>query len=367
MKKKIMFACVIAIAFVSCKKDMSKPNLTDSSMNAVTKSGLTDPENLQNVIALAQSVHKEDGMLKFQSEEHFLYVQEQLRQTQEKWDDAFVSAFSHLNDEELNDMEELLEFNSNLPFELFEKTLGFSSLRKKIEGEIILWLENDNLDWDNNPDNHWVSRLETRTLLNEQGEVMVGKSIFLMRDEAYAEIIDGNMETLNVIRDMSNITDAVYKNVNIIDEIYWQVGPPGSGIKIGPGPSGPDDGPLGPCKSRSWRQISVYRTSGDYRIQATLNLRVFPLSCGPLAKTISYKKRRRNGWRRYRTDITAHVVADMIDDTDECTKTKVYNEKSGRKRRIDTGRPGSMCKAASGDVYGNYLGNGMSTSLNLKW
>ena len=69
------------------------------------------------------------------------------------------------------------------------------------------------MDFENDPDDHFIDGDNYRALFNVDGEVMIGESIYKMTEEGYYQIVDGDMEILHSFDDISNGRTTFPKNV----------------------------------------------------------------------------------------------------------------------------------------------------------
>ncbi len=359
MKKHFYAIATIAILSIGCEKEQ----LLNKPSSLLDKDNVTSSE-LSILGNPTQLVTMEEGMLRFLTVEHFLATETYLRTTTEAWDDSFLALYGHLNDEDLNSKEAEIGHNDEQPLENFENLLGFNSLRKKIFNEELIWLENDDLDINSDPDNHYIVDEVIRSLLNENAEVKIGKSIFVMREEATAQIIDGSLETLEKVRNTDDVRTLVDRNVKVIEQAIGA----GGGVGIGGGPSGGGGtgGGSSDCDAKGLKRDSDYakNSNGDRRIKWVVSVWTYPWGCGPIAKTKSYKKKRK-GWKKYRTDLYARVAGQMVNDKDDCKKYDIYAEKSKKAKKVKTARVGNLCKTENKLIYGLHIGAGVSYSSEL--
>ena len=222
-----------------------------------------------------------NGLLVFASESHAATVLADLEAAAISADDAFVSEYSTLDEDELNDMEDLVGFNYLQPYIDFEDDLNFSSLRAKVEADIQTWLDNGGSESDD-PDNHFIGDDLARTILNEQAEVMIGGSIYkFFENGSYIAITDGSFTTLTAIRNGGDPDD--YNNV------VWFAKNAES------------------CKTNKYTNIYKHSGSGKFRMKCRVGIYYYPWGCGFVAKTKSYKKKNNGKWRKYRTKIDVCV------------------------------------------------------------
>ncbi len=150
---------------------------------------------------LKEDITHENGLLKFNDKKTFDEVLSLLEIEDKKWNKAFSMHYSSYTCEEIDSIAEVIGFNENLVYETFENHHSFYSLRAKIAKEEQVWLNNKVLDLDNDPDNHHIVGNEYRSVINENSELMIGKSIYKIKENwTVYEITDGNFATLKQLR-----------------------------------------------------------------------------------------------------------------------------------------------------------------------
>ncbi len=123
---------------------------------------------------LTNGIEVENGMLSFANYAHFRTVLEGLIDAQEQHLTNFENSYPDLSNEELDTKEEEIDFVYFKPLIKFEKALDFNSRRSKIEDDIIVWLDNEILDFETYPGAEDGHSPEFRTLMNNQGKVLIG-------------------------------------------------------------------------------------------------------------------------------------------------------------------------------------------------
>lgn len=73
--------------------------------------------------------NSDNNILHFPSWDNYETLLAILEQEVEVHDDSFVNNYPNLNDDQLDDMEDLIGFNDQLPMEEFEQSHAFYSLR----------------------------------------------------------------------------------------------------------------------------------------------------------------------------------------------------------------------------------------------
>lgn len=192
MKKKFLFYAFLPLMafaiFFACQKNDDSSLATKTSKNnpahgqngneAVTSRSDFDFSDCSYQLGL---VTKSSGRLVFQDQEHFENCALCLEHYYDDHNDAFDSTYSSATSEQLDSIAEVIGFNEWYPYEQFESSLSFSSLRAKIKAESETFLDSvsaDSIDLDLDPDGLCpVIRSSDRALLNEDGEVMVDDTL----------------------------------------------------------------------------------------------------------------------------------------------------------------------------------------------
>lgn len=299
-------------------------------------------------------------MLVFPDMETFKATLAELERQTKELDDAFVEFYSDLDEEALNAKEEEIAFNEEKPLYDFENFLNFNSLHQQIAIEEEQWLSQEELDMGNDPDDHFVFEEELRSLLNADGEVQIGNSIYKLTEDGYFEITDGDLNSLAII-DNNN------KNYNSLPKNIIFVGNENSFLKSD------DDDNNDDC--RSWKSKSSFKKKGDKRIKWKVKHSTWPWDRYASAKTTNYKKKKR-GWKKYRaytkTKVYGFISDKNADGSADCTKKlnfnpdnnyAVHNSKKSVKHKIIV-----LTKTKSGWIKGYHYGaGGISYTSTLTW
>lgn len=268
--------------------------------------------------SILNSIVLKNGILEFEDFTHFQNAVEYLENQIENHVDAFVSTYSDLNEDELFDKEQELDFSDFKPAEDFESSKGFASRRAFVENAIKDWLNHEVLDDTNNPDDWDYLDEEMRTFFNQDGLVKIGENIHHMDD------FTGIEEVLN-------------------------------------------DG----CKRHK-----VESTTVDYASKKKFRIRVAATS-GPLRLVIKTKvvslKKKFGIWWRYKTNVYASVGGSISDDNCQ-GGIGVGDFRGPKKRRMIKSKhvdwdPDTWHKFKPGFVSGNGWAGSSSnlTGLVLNW
>jgi hypothetical protein len=161
---------------------------------------------------ITREVEEINGLLSFKDGQAFDRVIDQLDAADDKWNDEFllevaglaIEDLDGLSLEALDGLAEIMEreeirrgISGDLIYEIFENEFGYTSLRSLLVRLENNFLDNENPDWDNNPDDHYVTGTAERTLLNARGEIMVGGILYkFMPNGIIYEVTDGDFGTL---------------------------------------------------------------------------------------------------------------------------------------------------------------------------
>lgn len=207
------------------------------------------------------AVRVEQGMLAFTDWNHYNQVLNCLNQRYEAYHDSLNTVYAGLTDEQYSDLEDRIGIDDDKPLKDFEARFKFNSLRAVIESRIVTWLQNDRLDWSNDPDDEPIMDEVERTLLNPNYMVKIGRDVVNMNDEA---------------------TD-------------------GDGSVAGRG---------APCQNRGKisQPFEINREEGgkikEYRVKLKIKFNDISNGAKTKAKVVHLKRRSNGSWKRYKTKMT---------------------------------------------------------------
>ena len=125
-----------------------------------------------------------DGqILFFDSAEAYYNVQENLFNQPNAYIDSYQDQIpTYLNDDQLEEYLNGINYNEDAIYEGFEQSLGFNSFRVKLTNDIDLWLDIQTnpdmmINEENDPDNNTLVLESDRALYNMGGEVVVLDSL----------------------------------------------------------------------------------------------------------------------------------------------------------------------------------------------
>ncbi len=239
-------------------------------------------------------------------------------------DDQFIAANANLNDDQLSQLEIEIGFNPYEPLERFGSSYNFndSMLKDYIEAESN-WLGKRELDIENDPDKKFFHLEEEElAVLNRDGVVKIGNSIYKIIKGGYFEITDGNLQTLTKLIENridpceEQLSIKEFPNVNVVSS-------------CGGGGGGPT--PTHCMESRDARDHWTF--DGDKMMKGEVVL-VHSAIWGVKikSKTKFFKKRWPGIFYRYRNDLVAALDGKYDRETSECGELAFeFDEKINRK------------------------------------
>ncbi len=273
MKKMWLMSLAVLCVMVACNKEELSTATEEPSSGKVEQIHEPESSGDRTTCDPFAGFVVDGDLLNFESAEAVEQVLLCLEDAYDAHQDAFEAEYGDLSDEEIELIEEEIGFDDYLPLREFENTLGFASLRSKIEIEEEAWLDNEELDLDNNPDDHFIVDDVTRTIFNESGQLMIA-----------GELVD----------------------VNTLAELNGEEGA---------------DSRSSTCKTH--KSKSAYVNYATNRLmKKKVAIRSYAWGTYVKAKTKSYKKKRRR-WRKYRRNICAQ--ADGYLWNAECENQTYFN------------------------------------------
>lgn len=333
MKKSILFAVIITVFLISCKKEQA---ISDN------------PSILKSSGIQYNNIKLEQGLLYFGDMNVFKTTLSYLETATLDWDSSFVFQNSSLSIDSLNSYEEYIAFDCEKPLTDFEDYYSFSSLRKKINSDEELWLDNEILVDSLDPDNHFIIENVVRCILNEDSEIKIGDSIYKLVENGYFIVTNGSFITLNILKNNIENYDTISNVVFIGDENLKGTN----------------------CLSNKRKEGKQENSDGDRRIKWVVSHSTYPWSSKiALAKTKNYKKKRRR-WKKYRTACYAMVYGDIGSDGD-CFTEVDFNPDGDDNARVAKKvkhRIHVATNTKSGWIDGKHSGaGGVTTDSSLTW
>ncbi|MEM1319643.1 MAG: hypothetical protein AAGG75_05265 [Bacteroidota bacterium] len=334
------FSYVLALLAMSCLWHSCAKENVGPQAEAAAAGPIVAPASQQQ----ANPIEVVCGMLSFQNMDIFQSTLTDLETQTDIWEDDFVEANSHMTDEELNLFEEESGYSDEQAMIDFESQYDYQSLRSVLRAQEEVWLDNEVLDEENDPNDHFIIDDYVQTLLNSEEEVMIEGSIYkFLESGAYYEITDGDCQTLAGIKDGS-IDPANAPNVIIHIEENME------GIE------------RSEERCQTNKGIKDKITSGSYRIKWKLKIFNYPWQCGAKSKVISYKRKGwPKRWKRHRTTVEACLRATFCDRNHVLDPALGTNgiKCSLRRRRSTHYKVTGPCRSKSGEIKGGHAGNGL--------
>ena len=94
-----------------------------------------------------------------------------------------------------------------------EKKFNYTSLKSEIDLLQEEWLNTENADFKEDPDDKWFDGIGLRTLLNNQGVIKIGESVFVTLEIEKLQVVEITNGDFKLIKDVFN---GNYKSKNIV-------------------------------------------------------------------------------------------------------------------------------------------------------
>lgn len=367
MKHSIFIFLAVVLGITACK-DMEKAPVKEgySSVAVVVNSY---PFDLPTSNINYASIENYQGRLRFESHQDIISTMQELEQEYIGWNNSFNEFYGNVSIEALDSIDDELALEDELPAINFESNLDFSSLRAYINGQVSMWLDNDILDEENDPDDHFIVDDEYRTILNINAEVIVKDTVYKLYNDKYITIHNETLDHSIEICDDIN-TGALNLDVMNDDEretlgitiILW---------KKGSGSSGSSTGTCDPKTLKNEKDFE-FNNPKDKRIKWKLAIHNYPWGNNAVAKIKGYKKRKRRGWKKYRSQLTVQCYGKMTEKDNKknpCKKYDFDNTESEKSKKCKAvGVYSGIATAEKNDVKGHFNGaGGIQTSQTLDW
>ncbi|MGV0757633.1 hypothetical protein [Empedobacter brevis] len=159
-------------------------------------------------------------MLSFPSIEAYQAKLLELEMLVESHEEAFVSQYPNLSDEELDSVAELLNHDTYKPLKDFEASMNFTnSLRSDVAAKEAVWLNTSTeLDLNANPSKSIYFDTYEQSLLNKHQEVMIGGVVYIFRDTNLDYEVTSDFQSN--LTDISNNVDVSGRtSVSLVEKI----------------------------------------------------------------------------------------------------------------------------------------------------
>ncbi|HOF08256.1 MAG TPA: hypothetical protein PKY44_09525 [Bacteroidales bacterium] len=276
MKKinSILMVILFAVLLVNtgCKKDFDTNN--DFFYRVTSKIPYSEIKVINKNF---KGIQGSENMLYFPDMETFKYVLDDLRKQMLEYDSVFMEKYKNYTLEEINKIIEEIGYNEEQPLYDFAKYYNFYNLHQKIAELEIIFLQNDELDINNDPDNNFIIEKELRTLLNTDCEVKINDTIYKLTETGYYAICDGNLKSLQIIDNNLNNHNISIKNVLYVGESN-------------------DSKAIG-CNSNKYCSGYENNERANYKIKWVVSHWTHPWERRVIAKIDNYKKKN-HGWTK---------------------------------------------------------------------
>lgn len=209
MKTKILFISIISILLVQCKKD---------NIHLEEQSIINTENSYQLVPELKEKIKSENGLLVFESKEHFTRITNLLNTEIKNYISEFFQNKKELNDEEIDSCILADSFNPYAVLHLFENQQSFKSLRTQLQEKDLQRLQNTELNSEENPLFYPLSE-RCQNIANINGEYMIGTTIYRIEEDGVVyEILNSDFNALDEIRKGNSCLKS--NNPNVIVHNY---------------------------------------------------------------------------------------------------------------------------------------------------
>lgn len=281
----------------------------------------------------------ENNILVFPSQQSFLSTIENLELLVENYDDDFLNQHSSLNEDELEQLEDALNYNSDFPLEQFEVSHSFYSLRYHYNIKEDDWLansDNANWTWNDDPTIDLLVEGVEQTVYNPYYEFIVCKTLYKL---TYSGIVYIPIDNPNLTKILTNINNGQDPSVVIPSLGGVIVDKDNNSIKLNlPEPSVVVFEPFADNTTECVFNINrtkrfVHPNENNRSINAKQKMKTGPFNKTYKAVTKSYKWK--NGkWKKRRTHISAGIQGNTHDPNFGCSSTSfVVENKSIKKKK----------------------------------
>jgi hypothetical protein len=347
--KYITFGLILLLAgFFACTKEENLENSNQSKFEYDLKSQIPY-SSISKRDKGYKGTNGSTEILVFPNMNSIRLTKRDLDRQVKELDSAFVSAFSNLDDDARNDKEVELNFSATKPLIDFNSFFLYYSLYQDIAHQELVWMENENLVHNTDPDNHFVFEYSLRAILNTDCEVQVGDSIYKITADGYFALPATNLKSLAAIDIDPNNFKELFDIVFIGNDCNW-------------------------CKAtgcESNKRNDGAKTTGNNRIKWVVSHWTHPWDRRVASKVDNYHKHGSQGWHKYSTYCAAKVYGYISNAAGECdgqfnfNPNNVYATATAKhlEHKIDV-----QTKTKSGWVNGyTYGAGGISNTKTLTW
>lgn len=166
-----LLSLLVILIMSSCTKESPTSITEDIGTTATERYNDKDDDTPTTPQAFDEysEIQNIDGVLSFESWEHFFVTQVELINRVDNYNTEFFEAHPEITDEEL----EAMGFDENLPLLEFEQGLGFSSGRTQYETALDEWINSEAPSDENLSNRIKYGDRNTYTLVNQDGYVYI--------------------------------------------------------------------------------------------------------------------------------------------------------------------------------------------------
>lgn len=317
---------------------------------------------------MPNNLRKINGIYVFNDFNELMQTLNTLERNEKEFIFSFFQEYSHLSDEELEQKIVELEWNENHILDLMDERNNFYSLRAKIESDITNWERINSDPTIEDPDKHAITDRYLRSLLSKDGEVIVGNSIFLFREDGlFLEIQNLDFDVLEKIKlgyiVKENAPDHVFDNTNRDGEdgVMWKSSTIATNCKKN--------------MTSNWQYVTD-PTNSNRRIKGRVSINNIWISGGSIrnikAETKSERRKQNGTWRGINSSVTAAVYT-LNDLRNVHCVSQIYSSSYSDNNSSNGGNVTAKepinfnFSAASGDVGSTHYGYGVQLFIVLTW
>ncbi len=276
----------LSLSFLSsCSKENDKDNNSKSFYYKVSS---RIPYNKITVIDKGFSGRNGSNlMLSFADMNTCNFVLDELDRQVREYDSVFLSQFDSLNNiEVINNVAEEVNYDENQPLYEFADFYTMYSLLKNIQEQEDIFLQQDEQNIEDDPDNHFIVENQVRAILNSDCEVKIADTIYKLTENGYYAIPNGNLKSL---KNLSDNIDDNGKTVYLPNVIFC---------------GDNDDIRASDCRSNKRNYGYKKSSDGNYRIKWVVSHWTHPWERRVIAKIDNYKKRKpsSNRWKKVKAN-----------------------------------------------------------------
>ena len=282
----------------------------------------------------------DSGMLAFGTNDDAVQTMDYLAYKANEYDASLEPYYEGLSDDEVAEVDDAYGFIEDQSYIDFEAMSGVPSKRAQITAAEDDWLATtsaDDADPRDNPDYHYPGDEETRTILNQYGEVRVGSTYYHFNDDGsyYAAPLEYREELLS----LRNGSDDPPPHV-ILHNPFTVIIPPPSGGRL-----------VIVIECVSDVQLRGSKPNGDWKFDRITSIWNYPWQSRVMAKTKSYKKVHGH-WKKRKTYLEAQVWGHVHDS--DCYDNEPVDSglvpKTHAKKVKAPGTAGRAITINSGDI-----------------